>query len=140
MQKNLRLLVTDQRGFVLYLSIILMGLLSIIGLGYATVARVDVAVRDSAAKERDSFYAAEAGLNVGMAEFTNLFREFSVPSSSDFTPRTIPIGNRQAVYQLTAVDSADTCSDPDNGTCYQTMPAGEKFAGLRSILYRYMVK
>ena len=139
MQKNLCRLVTNQRGFILYLSIILMGLLSIIGLGYATVARVDVAVRDSAAKERDSFYAAEAGLNVGMAEYRNIFDNYGIPTGSDFDPRTLTLGNRTVEYELDPVPGTESCTDGIDPDCFVAIPQGEKFAGLNALQYRYTI-
>ena len=58
---------TDQQGIILAIALIMMGLLSALAGAYAMIVRADTTLRGAAGRERQGFYAAESGLNVGMA-------------------------------------------------------------------------
>lgn len=131
---------SDERGFVLVMMLMLTAMISALAAAYATAVKTDTILRGAAGQERHGFYAAEAGLNVGMAEFATIFKTYGVPSSSDYTERTVSVGNRTVKYQLAPVPGEGSCTDTSEADCYVTIPAGEKFAGLSSVPYRYTVK
>ena len=81
MRNNLGSLRSDQSGFVLVLALMFMALLSALAAAYSMTVKNDVVLTGGAARERNGFYAAEAGLNVGMAETLNLFNNFNIPDS-----------------------------------------------------------
>jgi hypothetical protein len=125
---------------VLVMALILMGLLSALAGGYALLVRADTVLSGGASRVRNGFYAAEAGLNVGMAEFANIFKNYGVPDEDDYEERTLEVGNRTVNYQLAPVPGYDPCTEGEDEDCYTTIPAGEKFAGLKTIPYRYTVQ
>lgn len=128
----------DQRGVVLPVTLMLMGLLGALAGAYALAVRADMKLTGGAGRTRSGFYAAEAGLNVGMAEFANIFRNYGVPTEEDFAQREIAVGNRTVYYQLDDVDGYAPCTE-EQPDCFRTIPAGERFAGLKTIPYRYTV-
>lgn len=128
----------DQRGVVLPVALMLMGLLGALAGAYALAVRADTKLTGGAGRTRAGFYAAEAGLNVGMAEFANIFRNYGVPTEDDFEQRDIAVGNRTVYYQLDDVDGYAPCTE-EQPDCFRTIPAGERFAGLKTIPYRYTV-
>jgi hypothetical protein len=140
MPLSLRLLSSDQRGVVLVMALILMGLLSALAAAYSMIVKADTVLRGAAGRTRHGFYAAEAGLNVGMAEFANIFKHYGVPTDGDFEERSVTVGDRTVYYQLAPVPGYDPCTEGEDEDCYTTIPAGEKFAGLKSIPYRYTVR
>ncbi len=134
MRNNLGSLRSDQSGFVLVLALMFMALLSALAAAYSMTVKNDVVLTGGAARERNGFYAAEAGLNVGMAETLNLFNNFNIPDSYG---SLISIGTgsteRTANYQLNPVSGCAPCAAT-------TIPAGQKFAGLNTSPYRYTVE
>ena len=84
MRSQLNKLRTDQRGVVLVMALMLMGLMAALASSYAVMVRSDTVLRGAAGQDRTAFYAAEAGLNKGMAEFGNLFSNYQLPTSADF--------------------------------------------------------
>lgn len=139
MQRKVLSIFENERGMVLIMALVLMGLLGALAGAYAMLVRSDVVLSGGASRAREGFYAAEAGLNVAMAEFANLFREFQQPSGDDLEGRTLTVGSRTVRYDLDEVSGYAPCTEvqPD---CFTTIPAGEKFAGLRTIPYRYRVR
>ncbi len=133
-------IVKNERGIVLIMALVLMGLLSGLAAAYTMLVRADASLSGGASRDREGFYAAEAGLNVGMAEFGNIFKNYATPSSSDYTEKTVSVGTRTVHYQLSPVPGYDPCTSSGGPECYTTIPAGEKFGGLKTIPYRYTVK
>src|SRR5262245_39332817 len=131
----------SERGVVLMMALLLMGLLGALAGAFSMLVRADTMLSGGASRVRSGFYAAEAGLNIGMAEFGNIFKDYGIPTTAngDFETRTTEIGNRAVQYQLAPVPGYDPCTDATEDDCYTTIPAGEKFAGLKSIPYRYTV-
>lgn len=133
MRRNLRATWTDQRGIVLVMALVLMGLLSALVGAYAMLVRADVGLRGGAGRARKAFYAAEAGLNVAMAETRNMFNDFAVPIAYTDTV-TVGSGSQQrtVTYSLEPDPTCNPCPT-------QSIPAGQPFAGLNTIPYRYTV-
>lgn len=133
MRRCLRRLWGDQRGVVLVMALMLMGLMGALAGMYAMMVKADVKMTGGAGRTRTGFYAAEAGLNVGMAETSNLIEAFTVPDEYE---ETIAIGSgshqRLVNYSLTPDPTCNPCAT-------QTIPAGQPFAGLNTIPYRYRV-
>ena len=141
MRSQLKKLRTDQRGVVLVMALMLMGLLAALANSYAIMVRSDTVLRGAAGQDRTAFYAAEAGLNKGMAEFGNLFSNYQLPTSSDFNVKTTSFNTRTVNYQLSPVVEFDPCPPgTNNEDCFTKVPAGEKFAGLNTIPYVYRVR
>src|SRR5262247_2341968 len=65
----------------LVMVLILMGLLSALAAGYSTLMRADTVLRAAAGRERQGFYAAEAGLNFSMAEVRDDFKNYTPPAA-----------------------------------------------------------
>jgi hypothetical protein len=140
MQRKILSMLNDDRGMVLIMALILMGLLSALAGAYTMLVRADAVLSGGASRNREGFYAAEAGLNVGMAEFGNIFKNYGTPASSDYEENTTTVGDRTVYYDLSPVPGYDPCTSGSGPDCYTTIPAGEKFAGLKTIPYRYTVK
>jgi len=130
----------NERGIVLVMSLVLMAMMSALASAYAYLVRADSVLSGGALRSRSGFYAAEAGLNVGMAEFANIFKLYGVPDEGDYEERTVAVGNRTVYYELEPVPGYDPCTEGEDANCYTTIPAGQKYAGLKSIPYRYTVK
>ena len=141
MRSQLKKLRTDQRGVMLVMALMLMGLMAALASSYAIMVRSDTVLRGAAGQDRTAFYAAEAGLNKGMAEFGNLFSNYQLPTSSDFNVKTTSFNTRTVNYQLSPVVEFDPCPPgTNNEDCFTKVPAGEKFAGLNTIPYVYRVR
>lgn len=142
MRRTLRRVWADERGVVMVLALIILGTLSALAVAYSMMVGTDTLLRGGSARMRDGFYAAEAGLNIGMAEFANVFKDYNVPTvaGGDFEPREVTVGSRTVHYQLEPVPGYDPCTEGEDEGCFTRIPAGEKFAGLMSIPYRYTVK
>ncbi len=93
----------------------------------------DIQLRGAYSRATAGFYAAESGLNVGMGEYRNLFSQFRVPTSADFQPHTLPVGNRTVTYSL-----ADRNPTPGISTTVQ-IPYGQAFGGCNAQQYTYTV-
>jgi hypothetical protein len=129
----------DQRGIVLVVTLMLAALLGAVAATYSMLVRADIQLHGGAAQDRRGFYAAEAGLNLGMTEASNIFKAHNLPTSSDLVEKSITVGKRAALYKLSPVPGYDPCTEGEDENCYTIIPTGEKFAGLRSIPYRYTV-
>jgi hypothetical protein len=121
----------------------LIGVLMIIGLLIAAATAVAVRVRLETMGQvafqtaPRNLYAAEAGINRGVAEFRNIFINGNVPAGSsvsgtgDYAVRSSSIGGRAIRYQL---------REPGNNPVSRQLPLGMvPFGGLNSIQYNYSV-
>lgn len=141
MRSQLQKLRTDQRGIVLVMALMLMGLMAALASSYAIMVRSDTILRGAAGQDRTAFYAAEAGLNKGMAEFGNMFSNYQLPTGSDFSLRTTSFNTRTVNYQLSPVVEFNPCPPgTNNEDCFTRIPPGERFAGLNTIPYVYRVR
>lgn len=130
-RKTQRLLGGDQRGMALIFMLMIMGLVLAVATILATQVRDNTIQQGAHAQANRNYYAAEAGVNRGMAEFGNIFLDYRVPVPADFTERGFYLAAGQEVrYQLT-----DVAGNPRA----VTLPAGDTFAGLNSIQYLYTV-
>jgi hypothetical protein len=75
----------------------LMGLAAAVGV--ATTS--DTQLQGAFGRGVTGMYAAESGLNRGIAEFKNKFLDYGVPNGTDFDPRSFTLGKRTVTYQLT---------------------------------------
>lgn len=133
MRPSPRILWNDERGVVLVLALILTGLLSALAAAYAMMIRADTVLRGAAGRQRHGFYAAEAGLNTVMAETRVKFEDFQIPGAASGSITVTPGANPLEVdYSLTPDETCFPCAT-------QTIPAGQPYAGLKSIPYRYRV-
>jgi hypothetical protein len=62
----------------------MLGLFTALAAGYGANVRGHIALRGRTSVERKGFYAAEGGLNMGVARFANIFRGSGVPETVDF--------------------------------------------------------
>jgi hypothetical protein len=122
--------VGDNRGMALIGVLTLSALLLSLAIALAVWVNSDTQLRGAFGSEVTGFYAAESGLNEGMGEFRNIFLDYDVPSGSDFDARSFSLANRQVTYQLT-----ERPGNPQN----IVIPAGELFAGVSALQYRYTI-
>jgi hypothetical protein len=120
----------DDNGIALIGVIIALAFLMALAATMAVSVNIDTQLRGAFLQSMSGFYAAEAGLNKGMAEFKNKFLDYQVPTGSDFSARSVAVGQRTVDYQLT--------EKPGNPKSV-TIPAGQLFAGLNSQQYTYTV-
>lgn len=128
----------DEGGFALVAVLIVMMLLMAIAGAMHVGVIAETSLRGAHAHATAGFYAAEAGINRGMGDYRNIFLSFSEPGGSDFDEKLLTIGPRTVRYRLT-----EACGDADNDgeqdcPLDQRVPAGRPFAGLNSLLYRYI--
>ncbi|MGE4091821.1 MAG: hypothetical protein AB7G75_13365, partial [Candidatus Binatia bacterium] len=126
-------LLRSMHGVALVTALIFLGLMSVLAAAYTMAIRADTALRGSAARERRSFYAAEAGLNYAMAEVKEYFENYSPPGNYEHTI-TISTGTHQrdVTYSVTPVPGHSP-GEP------VIIPAGKPFAGIRAIPSDYTV-
>ncbi|MGH7806325.1 MAG: hypothetical protein ACREQJ_18395, partial [Candidatus Binatia bacterium] len=122
---------SSERGAVLSFVLMVVGVLSVLGMAMASLVRVDTMQQNAQESVTRNFLAAEAGLNRGIGEFRNLFLGFDVPGGSDFDPHVLAIDGHNVRYRLQGIP---TTPPPFEEV---TLPAGDAFAGLNSIRYRY---
>jgi hypothetical protein len=114
------------------IALMTMGLLGALGAGYHMSVKNDILLNGSTARARAGFYAAEAGLNVGIADARNMFDNFNIPGAQAGSHNLVTT-SRTADYALTPVNNCAPCAP-------MLIPAGQTFAGLNSIPYRYTIK
>ena len=117
-----------ERGFALVAVLGVMTLLMGLGAALHSTTIAETTLRGGHRRATDGFYAAESGINRGMAEYKNIFFSYNVPSGSDFDPQSFTLNNRTVTYQLSPVP---------NYPIGRTLPAGTQFAGLNAIEYSY---
>jgi len=99
---------------------------------YSMNVRSSLNLRGSSGVRRSAFYAAEGGLNVGIARFANIFQGGGVPQGSDFQ-QSVTLADKTVDVELNEVPSCNPCSPTQ-------IPQGEVFAGLNTIPYRYTIQ
>jgi len=133
MRRFLRNLATDRRGIALVTILALMGVLSVLAATYTLAIRADTALRGGAARERTSFYAAEAGLNNAMGEVHEYFENYTAPGNYS---NTIVVS---AGAQARAVTYSVNEVPGHNPGPPAQIAVGQPFAGLNTIPYDYTV-
>ncbi len=130
----------SERGMALIGVIIMMALMMSLAVTLAVNVNSDTQLRGAYGDTATGFYAAESGLNNGMATYRQIFLGYRVPSGSDFDAKEYDIGDREVHYQLHAASwMASGCPQPP---CPRnvTIPSGQVFAGLNEQQYNYTVK
>ena len=131
MRSFLRILATDRRGIALVTILALMGVLSVLAAMYTLAIRADTALRGGAARERTSFYAAEAGLNNAMGEVHEYFENYTAPGNySNTIVVSAGAHARSVMYSVNEVPG----HNPGPPT---QIAVGQPFAGLNTIPYDY---
>ena len=74
--------ITNQRGIVLVLSLLIMTILSVLGLAFLATARTEDAIAVNYRNHTAAFYAAEAGLESGVSTLKSLLG-VGLPSAAD---------------------------------------------------------
>ncbi len=118
-----------QRGAALVSALIFLTALGALAGAYAMNVRSTLSQSGMAGVRRSAFYAAEAGLNVGMARFANIFHGSGVPRDVDFAD-SMAIGDKTVDLTLSEMPGCAPCPST-------LIPEGEVFAGLNTIPYRY---
>lgn len=121
-----------ERGFAMIGVLLVMMLTMAIAGAIHTSTMGETQLRGAHAVATAGFYAAEAGINRGMGDYRNIFLSYNEPSGSDFDEKTLTLGNRTVRYQLTEACGGGGCP------LTQVVAAGRPFAGLNSLLYKYV--
>jgi hypothetical protein len=119
-----------ERGAALLGAVVVLVMLLSLAAVMAVNTTSDTRLRGAFGNSVTGFYAAESGLNIGMARFKNIFLDYNVPTSADFAPSAVAIGDRGVTYAL-----SERGSNPKT----VVIPAGEIFAGVNSQQYSYVV-
>ncbi len=120
----------SERGAALLGAVIALVVLLSLAAVMAVNTTSDTRLRGAFGHTLTGFYAAESGLNIGMARFKNIFLDYNVPTVTDFLPQSLTVGDRTVAYSLS--------SRPGNPKAV-VIPAGEMFAGVNSLQYSYAV-
>ncbi|MGE0823614.1 MAG: hypothetical protein AB7P18_16010 [Candidatus Binatia bacterium] len=123
----------SQRGVALVTALIFLGLMSVLAAAYTMAIRADTALRGGAARERKSFYAAEAGLNYAMGEVRQYFEHFTSPGSYQ-NSIAIASGAHQRTVDYVVSEVPGRNPGPP-----ELILAGQPFAGLHTIPSDYIV-
>lgn len=133
MRQNLRTIITNQRGIVLVIALMLMGLMAALAGVYSRMILADVKMTGGAGQERKGFYAAEAGLNYAMNDVRALFASFDPPSEHTGHVNVGSGANQRTVdYEVKEVPGR-------NPGPTEIIPAGKHFAGMSSIPSEFTV-
>jgi len=114
------------------MTIIFLALLGAIAVAYQANIMTAIKLGGAEGKERAGFYAAEAGLNVGLTRFVNDFRHHELPTADEFA-QELDIGKRAVKIDLAEVAGCSPCPP-------SRIPAGEIFGGLNTVPYAYAVQ
>ncbi|MCZ6551756.1 MAG: PilX N-terminal domain-containing pilus assembly protein [candidate division NC10 bacterium] len=93
MSKRSRYPITEQRGIVLILSLLVMTILSVLGLAFLATARTENTVASNYRNHTAAFYAAEAGLESGVASLKSLLGTTPIPTDAQLTALAQPGGH-----------------------------------------------
>jgi Tfp pilus assembly protein PilX len=129
-----RQMFANERGIVLVVALMMLGLISALAAAYSTMIRSDTVLRGAAGRDRSGFYAAEGGLNHRMQQVKADFDNFTPPTTSSSTTITVGTGSsqRSVTSQLGPV-AGQTPGAPI------VIPTGQAFAGLNAIPNVYTV-
>jgi hypothetical protein len=122
----------NERGIGMMMAIIVLALLGAIGAAYHANVLTALKLGQAEGRERAGFYAAEAGLNVGLTRFVNDFRHYGVPTQAEFS-QELQIGTHTVDIDLEAVSGCAPCAP-------SRIPVGEIFGGLNTVPYDYTVQ
>jgi len=131
-RNRIRQTATNERGAALVTSLIFLTALSALAGAYAMNVRANLALNGASGVRRSAFYAAEAGLNVGITTFSNIFRDSGIPTGLDFN-QSLSFEGKSVDVELTESEGCAPCPATQ-------IPEGEVFGGLNTIPYRYVVQ
>lgn len=118
-----------ERGLAMIMVLMVLAFTMVLAVALTTSTLSDTRLRGAFNRSTAGFYAAEAGLNKGMAEVRNIFLAFNVPDAQDLTSQEVDVGSYVVTYGLSEA--------PGNPQTI-TIPAGQVFAGLNAIRYTYL--
>jgi hypothetical protein len=121
----------NDRGMALIGILVLSALLLTLAVALALHVISDTRLRGAFGSSVTGFYAAESGLNRGLAEYRHILLDDKLPSGADFDERRFTLAERQVVYKL-----SERAGNPQN----VAIPSGEVFAGVSTRQYRYTVQ
>lgn len=84
------LFLTEQRGIVLIVSLLVMTVLSILSLAFLTTARTEDMMAANYRNQTAAFYAAEAGVEAGVAQLKSVLGATPTPTDAQLTVITSP--------------------------------------------------
>ncbi len=84
---------TEQRGIVLILSLLVMTVLSVLGLAFLATAQTENTVASNYRNHTAAFYAAEAGLESGVASLKSLLGTTPIPTDAQLAALAQPAGH-----------------------------------------------
>lgn len=138
---------TPYRGFVLFSTLVFITVLGLFLAAYSQVSKVDLGMNSASLNSADSFFAAEAGLNLRAAAVRSKFLGYNRPDgtspvellpcqggnvgSGDYECKTDNFGKKNVT---TFIEEA-----PDNPAEIR-IPVGERFQGLNAQEYRYTAR
>jgi len=80
----------EQRGVVLVVALLVLAVLSVLGLAFLTTARTEDTIASNYRNHTAAFYAAEAGLESGMASLKSLLGASPIPTDAQLTGIVAP--------------------------------------------------
>lgn len=140
----------SQSGYLLIMVLMFITVIGLVLTSYYSVVKIDLATLNASKNYEQTFFTAEAGLNIRADNFRSEFERFNLPNggspeenhlslgvcdtgntgSGSFACETYNIGNNSAETYVLA--------DPTNPQSV-VVPVGEAFAGLNAAEYRYDV-
>ena len=133
MQYTLRTVIGNERGIVLVVALMLMGLMGALAAVYSRMILADTTTTGGTGRARQGFYAAEAGLNHAMNDVRGLFASFAPPAH--YT-NSLAVGSG-AVQRVVNYDVQEVPGKNPGPT--EVIPAGHQFAGMTSIPSEFTV-
>lgn len=121
-----------QDGAALVSAIIFLTAMSALAAAYAMNVRANLSLTGASGARRSAFYAAEAGLNYGITNFANIFRDSGVPEGLDFQ-QSLTLADKSVAVEISEAENCAPCPAT-------RIPDGEVFGGLNTIPYRYVVQ
>ncbi len=130
-----------ERGVALVLVLVVLTLLMAMGAALHSGIMADTTLRSGHQIATQGFYAAEAGVNLGINTYRQIFLNQQLPQASDYNPHTFMLGPRTVTYQLCQYGSG-TAGCPLDTTWTQGeqiwLPSGQQFSGMQANAYRYV--
>ncbi|HLK11173.1 MAG TPA: PilX N-terminal domain-containing pilus assembly protein [Candidatus Binatia bacterium] len=130
-----------KRGFALVLVLVIMTLLMAMGAALHSGIMADTTLRSGHQIATQGFYAAEAGVNLGINTYRQIFLNQQMPQPSDYNAHTFMLGPRTVTYQLCQYGSGTTGCPTDASWTQgeqQPVPSGRQFTGMQANEYKYI--
>ncbi|MEE9523062.1 MAG: PilX N-terminal domain-containing pilus assembly protein [candidate division NC10 bacterium] len=128
--------ITEQRGIVLVLSLLVMTILSVLALAFLSTAQTEDAIAVNYRNHPAAFYAAEAGLESGVSSLKSLLGATPTPTDAQLTALAPP-ALTDPTYTFDAFQVARVRTVPPYN--YQTTLTTGAYAGLNAITTDYVV-